>query len=99
LASTTRPICAIARPRTGAGTSAQAGCASRAARAAAANVPASPSETSATTSLIRAGLVDVIRPPGAPVTGTPPTIEVMLRLIVTSLRSDEQNVDRHAYNC
>src|SRR5690349_23987454 len=77
---------AIERPRTGAGTSAQAGWACRAALAAATNVLASPSETSATTSLVRAGLVDAIRAPVAPATGVPAMIEVMLRLITTSVR-------------
>src|SRR6516225_11360105 len=76
---------AIERPRTGAGTSAQAGCACLAACAAATNVLASPSETSATTSLVRAGLVDAIRAPVAPA-GAPAMIEVMLLLITTSVR-------------
>src|SRR6516164_8418456 len=76
----------MARPRTGAGTSAQAGCACRAARAAATNVLASPRDTSATISLVRAGLVEVIRPPLASAAGVPPMIEVMLRLITTSSR-------------
>src|SRR5690349_9309948 len=79
-------MCAIARPRTGAGTSAQADCACRAACAAATNVAASPSETSATISLVRAGLVDLIRTPVAPSTGVPAMIEVTLRLITTSSR-------------
>ena len=72
-------MCAMARPRTGAGTSAQAGCAARAAAAAAAKVAASASATSATTSLVRAGLVDVIRPAGAPGTAAPPMTEVSER--------------------
>src|ERR1700691_920741 len=73
---------AMARPRTGAGTSAQPGWTARAARAAAANVPASPSAISATVSLVRAGFAEVIRPPGAPVTGTPAMTEVTGRVII-----------------
>src|SRR6185437_1594747 len=79
---------AMARPRTGAGTSAQAGWAALAARAAATKTPPSPSLTVATTSLVRAGFVEATSPPGAPSAGTPPTIEVTTRLILnTSLDS------------
>ena len=79
LSSTSRPMCAIARPRTGAGTSAHACCASRAARAAVTSSAASPSATSATTSSSRAGLVDRIRPPGASATGRPAITEKTVR--------------------
>jgi hypothetical protein len=53
-----RPIAAITRPRTGAGTAAQAGWASRAARHAATKVGADTSSTRATTSLRSAGLTE-----------------------------------------
>src|SRR4051812_31283717 len=75
LASTSRPTCAITRPRAGAGTLAHSRCAARAARAASTNVAASPSATSATTSSVRAGLVEVRRPPGASRRTSPPMIE------------------------
>src|SRR6266545_1952103 len=70
-----RPTAATARPRTGAGTCAQARCASRAARHAATKVPASPRATSATTSSSRAGLTEGSVPPGAPSIGRPSTTE------------------------
>src|SRR5437763_723803 len=60
-ASTIRPAWPIARPRTGAGTSAQPGCAARAFRQAVTKAVASPSSTSATTSFRRAGFVDWYR--------------------------------------
>src|SRR5215212_7295034 len=47
----------------GAGTAAHSRCASRAALHASTNVPASPSDTSATVSDVSAGFVEVIRPP------------------------------------
>ena len=72
LASTSRPMCAIARPRIGAGTAAHARCACLAARAAVTRSGASPSATSATTSSRCAGLVEENRPAGAPCTGLPP---------------------------
>ena len=56
LASTSRPTCAITRPRAGAGTAAHSFWAARAARAASTNVDASPSATSATTSSVRGGV-------------------------------------------
>ena len=59
LASTSRPTCAMTRPRTGAGVAAQAGCASRAARNASTSWSAEASETSATTSSSGRGLVEV----------------------------------------
>ena len=65
LSSTKRPIWAIARPRTGAGTDAQPSWAFFAASAALTKVDASPNATSPTTSSSRAGLVlAAIRPPG-----------------------------------
>src|SRR3954471_20698820 len=77
LASTSRPTCAITRPRAGAGTRAHSFCAARAARAASTNVDASPSATSATTSSVRAGLVEVRRPPGASARASPPMTEAI----------------------
>ena len=61
--STSRERLAIASPRTGAGTFAHAGCAARAARAAATSVSASPSRTRATTSSRFAGLRASRSPP------------------------------------
>ena len=78
LASTSRPTCAITRPRAGAGTRAHSFCAARAARAASTNVDASPSSTSATTSDVFAGLVEVRRPPGASPRASPSTMEAMV---------------------
>src|SRR3954452_12448609 len=78
--STSRPICWIARPRTGGGTSAHAACASRAARQAATKVEASPRSASATTSEVSAGLVELSRPPGASVSGRPETMEATVRV-------------------
>ncbi len=75
LASNRRPTFAITRPRAGAGTAAQAFCASRAARQAATNVAASARRTSATTSEVLAGFVEVRWPPGASPAGCPSTIE------------------------
>src|SRR3954447_10101224 len=80
LSSTRRPICWIARPRIGAGTSAHSRCAARAASHAATKVDASPSRTSATTSSVFAGLVEVAVPPGPSVTGLPLTMEAMVRV-------------------
>src|SRR4051794_12569529 len=77
LASTSRPTCAITRPRAGAGTRAHSFCAPRAPRAASTNVDASPSATSATTSSVRAGLVEVRRPPGASARASPPMTEAI----------------------
>src|SRR5215210_5758474 len=64
----------------GAGTAAHSRCASRAALHASTNVPASPSDTSATVSNVNAGFVEVIRPPGAPSGGRPPIIEATVRV-------------------
>src|SRR5919112_661180 len=64
----------------GAGTAAHFPCASRAARHASTNVPASPSDTSATVSEVRAGFVEVMRPPGAPSGARPPIIEATVRV-------------------
>src|SRR4051794_5766141 len=79
LASTSRPTWAITRPRAGAGTAAHPGCAARAARQASSKVWASPSSTSATTSSVRAGFVEVRRPPGASSRWVPSTMEAMVR--------------------
>jgi hypothetical protein len=78
LASKMRPTWAMTRPRAGAGTLAHSRCASRAARAASTKVWASPSSTSATASPVRDGLVEVSRPPGESVRGSPPTIEAIV---------------------
>jgi hypothetical protein len=81
LSSMRRPMCAIARPRTGAGTSAHARCACRASLAAATTSAGSPSATSATTSSRRAGFTERSHSPGASPaactggTGLPPTTE------------------------
>src|SRR4051794_12074353 len=75
LASTSRPTCAITRPRAGAGTAAHAFCAARAARAASTKTDASPSDTEATTSEVTAGFVEVRVPPGASERASPPTME------------------------
>ena len=75
LASTSRPTCAITRPRAGAGTAAHSFCAARAARAASTKTDASPSETVATTSDVRAGFVEVRVPPGASARAMPSTME------------------------
>src|SRR6187200_3122085 len=83
LSSTSRPACWIARPRTGAGTAAHAGCAARAASHAATNVDASPSATPATTSSVRAGFVEATRPPGAPSGARPATIDATVGLAAT----------------
>src|SRR6266508_2462925 len=56
LASTSRPTCWTTRPRSGAGSAAQAGCPSRAARQARRKVASSASSSSATTSPSLAGL-------------------------------------------
>src|SRR3954452_9547625 len=80
LSSTSRPICWIARPRIGAGTCAHSRWASRAASQAATNVLASPSRTSATTSSVFAGFLEVSDPPGPSVTGLPLTIDAMVRV-------------------
>ena len=81
LDSTSRPSCWIARPRTGAGTAAQPGWASRAVRHASSKVPASPRFASATRSSSRAGFaITVIVPPGEPSTGLPPTSEDTVRV-------------------
>src|SRR5690348_5329034 len=80
LSSTRRPICWIALPRTGGGTSAQAAWASRAARQAATKVDASPRSASATTSEVSAGLVELSRPPGASVSVRPETMEATVRV-------------------
>src|SRR4051812_34353770 len=76
LASISRPTCAITRPRAGAGTFAHSRCAARAARAASTNVEASPSATSATTSSVRAGFVEMRTGPSRRT--SPPTIEPSL---------------------
>ena len=70
-----RPTLAITRPRAGAGIRAQSRWAARAARQASTKVAASPSRTSATTSEVLAGFVEVRRPPGASGTGFPSTTE------------------------
>src|SRR5215203_4915672 len=80
LFSTTRPIFFITWERIGAGTDAHSRCASRAAVHASTNVPASPSDTSATVSDVRAGFVEVMRPPGAPSGARPPIIEATVRV-------------------
>ena len=77
LVSNRRPTWAITRPRAGAGTFAHSFCAARAARQASANVAASARDTSATTSSVRAGLVDVRRPPGASVRASPSITEAI----------------------
>src|SRR5829696_1549013 len=64
----------------GAGTAAHSRCASRAALHASANVPASPSDTSATVSDVRAGFVEVVCPPGAPSGARPPIMEATVRV-------------------
>jgi hypothetical protein len=64
LASTSRPIDAITRPRTGAGTRAQSRCAADAVRHAPAKVAASASCTVATVSAGRDGLIDAYGVPG-----------------------------------
>src|ERR671912_2088828 len=64
----------------GAGTDAHSRCASRAALHASTNVPASPSDTSATVSDVSAGFVEVMRPPGAPSGARPPIIEATVRV-------------------
>jgi hypothetical protein len=61
--STSRPICWIALPRTGAGVAPHSRCAARAARQASTNMPASPSSASQTTSSRLAGLRDSTRRP------------------------------------
>src|SRR4051812_18203130 len=76
LASTSRPTCAITRPRAGAGTFAHSYWAARAARAASTNVAASPSATSATTSSVRAGFVEMRTGPSRRT--SPPMIEPSL---------------------
>src|SRR5712691_3046226 len=90
--STRRPICWIARPRTGAGVAAHEGWATRAARHASTKVPASPSCASATTSSRRAGLVERIRPPGAPSSGRPPMIERTVRLMAVASLDHHQGL-------
>lgn len=82
--STSRPIEAITLPRTGAGTLAHSRCASLAVRQAAANVSASASPTRATTSLVRAGLVESYVVAAA--ASLPPTMETMFRLTGALLR-------------
>src|SRR4051794_7506766 len=76
-----RPIFFMTCDRTGAGTSAHPRCASRAARHASTNVFASPKSTSATVSEVRAGLVEVIRPPGASSGELPPIREATVRVL------------------
>ena len=83
--STSRPSCWIARPRTGAGTAAQPGCAARAARQASTNVPASPRRASATVRERSDGFGTVSRPPGASTRGAPPTIEATVRVMASML--------------
>jgi hypothetical protein len=75
LASTSRPIEAITRPRTGAGTFAHSRCASLAVRHAPANVSASASPTVATVSLSRAGLTEVYE--SEPAASLPPMTETI----------------------
>src|SRR4051812_50174328 len=70
----------MARPRTGAGTAAHSFCAARAASQAATKVAASARRTSATTSSVFAGFVEVAVPAGASVAGRPLTIEAMVRV-------------------
>src|SRR4051794_22856873 len=96
LASTSRPTCAITRPRAGAGTAAHPGCAARAARHASSKVWASPSSTSATTSSVRAGFVEVRRPPGASSRWVPSTIEAMVRDMPANLAGREPLQERTA---
>jgi hypothetical protein len=78
LASNRRPTWAMTRPRAGAGTFAHSFWAARAAAQASTNVAASASDTSATTSSSRAGLVDTRRPPGASVRASPPITEAIV---------------------
>src|SRR5580704_16613717 len=82
LASTMRLMAAMARPRTGAGTSAQEGWARLAAAHAEAKVAPVARETSATTSSSRAGLVEVRTPAAAPVAGRPPAIEAIFLVML-----------------
>jgi hypothetical protein len=79
LSSTSRPMCAMARPRTGAGTAAQASWAFRAASAAPTKTGASANETSPTTSDSSAGLV--LGWVCTPATGLPPTTDVTIRVL------------------
>ena len=71
LSSTSRPICWMARPRTGAGTRDHLVCTSRAARHASTIVEASPSAASDRTSSSRDGFRTVMIPPDAPSAGRP----------------------------
>src|SRR5215210_7467370 len=80
LFSTTRPIFFTTWERIGAGTSDHSRCAARAALHACTNVPASPSSTSATVSVVRAGFVESMRPPGASSTARPPITEATVRV-------------------
>ena len=59
--------------------------AARAASQAATKVPASPSRTSATISSVSAGLVEVVRPPGASVAARPAMIEPTVRDMALNL--------------
>ena len=81
LASISRPIWAMARPRTGAGTAAQPAWALWADSAAPRKTDASARLTSATTSPGRAGLLLVIMV--EPVTGWPSTTDVTVRVVLT----------------
>jgi hypothetical protein len=74
LASTSRPILAMTWPRTGAGVAPHAGWAALAARKASTSCSGVASETSATTSDRRAGLV-LVTVPAAPTSGEPATDE------------------------
>src|SRR5829696_3831777 len=85
LSSTSRPICWIARPRTGAGTFAHSRWASRAAAQASRNVCASPRRASATTSSRWAGFVEATMPPGESFSSRPAMIEAMMRLTPRNL--------------
>src|SRR5690348_2403798 len=79
-------MCAIARPRTGAGTSAQAGWAVLAARQASTYVAPSASVTSATTSLVRDGFREEYGVPPDEA-GRPAITELIVAVKVSLLRT------------
>src|SRR5690348_603064 len=84
LASTIRPIAAIALPRTGAGMSPHAGWAALAAAHAAAMVAGLARLTCATTSVSRDGLVELNEPDGASSAARPLTTETNVFAIAIS---------------
>ena len=79
-----RLMAAMARPRTGAGTSAQDGWARLAAAQAAAKVPPVARVTSATTSSSRDGLGEVSTPAAGPSAGRPLTIETIFLVMLVA---------------